>query len=474
MLRLRVFRWTATMSIEGGFMGSRTTSGTKNKRNEDRWILERINHEGAGIDAGAEFHFVAVGEDRATPCVRKFPTTTRGLYELADWLAEAKVETVAVEATGVYCGPLLEVLDARGFTVVLAKPSSLKAFNDRRKTDMLDCQWIQLLHTCGLLRGSHRPAPVAAIYRTYNRQRRMLVEHASEEVLRMQKSLTLMNIRMDQAVSDITGKTGMRILRAILKGERDPQELASMRDDRCAKGLEAIAEDLTGKYSDEHLFALDQAVRTWDHYQTLIAECTKRLEQQARAFEKKAERKDLPPARRKEHVRKNVLTFEARELFFELLGQDLTQIEGISTGTVSTFIAEVGADLDAFKGVKNFTSWLRASPGSNSSGGKNRSGKNLPTTNRLTTALQVAAQSLSRSQSALGAFYRRKRAQLGPEKAIKATAHKLARMIFFTLKYQRPYVDRGADEYIRRNAQRVLKAMEKHAKLLGYTLVKAA
>jgi transposase len=455
-------------------MGSATASGTKNKKREDRRILDRINQEAAGIDAGAEFHFAAVGEDRATPCVRKFPTTTRGLYELADWLAEAQVETVAVEATGVYCGPLLEVLDARGFTVVLAKPSSLKSVNDRQKTDMLDCQWIQLLHTFGLLRGSHRPTPRAAIYRTYSRQHRMLIEQASEQLLRIQKSLTLMNVRLDQAVSDITGKTGMRIIRAILKGERDPQELALMRDDRCAKGVEAIAEALTGKYSDEHLFTLDQAVRTWDHYQTMIAECTQRLEQQAQEFEKKAERKDLPPARRREHVRKNVLTFDARELFFELLGQDLTQIDGISTGTVSTFIAEVGTDLDAFAGVKNFTSWLRVSPGSNISGGKNRSGKNRYTTNRLTTALQLAAQSLSRSQSALGAFYRRKRAQLGPEKANKATAHKLARMIYFTLKNQRPYVDPGADEYLRRNAQRVLKTMEKRAKLLGYNLVKAA
>jgi transposase len=456
-------------------MGSRTTSGTKKKKStKHRRVFERINVNAAGIDCGAEEHYVAVPDDSAEPSVRSFGITTQGLYELADWLAEAGVDTVAVEATGVYCMPLLEVLEARGFHVLMAKPSSLESVNDCQKTDMVDCQWIQLLHTFGLLKGSHRPTEMVSVYRSYNRQRRMLIEHASEEILRMQKALTLMNIRIDQAVSDVTGATGMRIIRAILAGERDSRVLASMRDERCAKNEDAIAQDLFGKYSDEHLFALEQAVRTWDHYQVLIRECNERLEQQAKAFEKKADRKDLPKARRVEHTRKNVLPFDARTLFFELLGQDLTQIDGISTGTVSTFIAEVGTDLKAFKTVKNFTSWLRVSPGSNTSGGKNRSGKNRKTTNRLTTALQVAAQTLSRSNSALGVFFRRKRAQLGPQKAIKATANKLARMIFFTLKLQRPYVDPGPEYYIRRNESQILKSMEKKASLLGYKLVKAA
>ena len=455
-------------------MGSRTTSGTKKKSTKDRRVFDRINLNAGGIDVGAEYFFVAVPDDRAEPSTRIFGITTQCLYELADWMAEAGVDSVAVEATGVYCMPLLEVLEERGFNVLLAKPSSLKSVNDHQKTDMVDCQWIQLLHTFGLLKGSHRPTEMVAVYRSYNRQRRMLIEQASAEVLRMLKALTLMNIRIDQAVSDVTGVTGMRIIRAILAGERDSRVLASMRDERCAKNEDAIAQDLFGKYSDEHLFALDQAVRTWDHYQEQIRECSQRLEQQANAFQKKADRKDLPKARRAEQTRKNILPFDARTLFFELLGQDLTQIDGISTSTVSTFIAEVGTDLEAFKGVKNFTSWLRLSPGSNTSGGKNRSGKNHVTTNRLTTALQVAAQSLSRSNSALGAFFRRKRAQLGPQKAIKATANKLARMIFFTLKFQRPFVDPGPEYYVRRNASQVLKSMEKRANLLGYKLVKAA
>jgi transposase len=460
-------------------MGRGTTSGTKSPKSKSKSrkhnrVLDQINHNAAGIDAGAEFHYVAVPEERTTPAVRKFSTTTRGLYELADWLAEAGIDTVAIEATGVYCVPLLEVLEARGFRVVLAKPSSLKSVNDRQKSDMADCQWIQLLHTFGLLRGSFIPSESVATYRAYNRQRQMLIQQASTSIEHMKKALTSMNVRVELAVSDVTGKTGMAIIRAILSGERDPNVLAKMRDERCAKSEEGIAEALFGKYSDDHLFELDQAVRTWDHYRVLIAECNERLEEHAQTFQKRADRNDLPKARRVEHVRKNVLTFDARSLFFEMLGQDLTQIDGISTGTISAFVAEAGTNVDAFATDKNFASWLRLCPGNNTTGGKNRSGRNRPTTNRLATALRVAAQTLSRSRSALGAFYRRKRAQLGPEKAINAAAHKLARMIYFTLKYQRPYFDPGPDHYLQQHRQRILRTLEQRAKQLGYNLVKAA
>lgn len=450
----------------------RTASGTKGKKRNR--VFDLINHNAGGIEAGAEYHFVAVPEDRATPSVRKFSTTTRGLYELADWLVKCGVDTVAVEATGVYCVPLMEVLDARGLKVLLAKPTSLKAVNDRQKTDMVDCQWAQLLHTFGLLRPSFRPTQLVATFRSYSRQRRMLIEHASTSIEQMKKALTQMNIRVDQAVTDVTGKTGMSIIRAILAGERDPLELAKLRDERCAKSEEAIAEALFGKYADEHLFALDHAVRTWDHYQVLIAECNKRMEKQGEVFEKKASRDDIPKPRRIEHVRKNVLTFPARELFFELLGQDLTQIDGISTGTISTFIAEVGTSVDNFPTVKDFGSWLRVSPGSNTSGGKNKSGKNRSTTNRLTTALRIAAQTLERSKSAMGAFYRRLKARLGPEKAITATAHKLARMIYDTLKEQRPYIDPGPDYWVKKHQDKIIKQMQKRAAQFGYQLVKTA
>ncbi len=452
-------------------MTKRPSPGTGSKHSR---VWEQINEHAAGIDAGAEHHWVAVPAESASPSVRKFSTNTAGLYALADWIVECGVTTVAIEATGVYCVPVLEVLDARGIEVVLAKPSSLKSVNDRRKTDMLDCQWIQLLHTFGLLRSSLRPTPEVAVYRAYNRQRQMLIVQAATAIEHMKKALTAMNIRLDQAVTDVTGQTGMRIIREILQGERDPYVLAAMRDDRCAKSEASIAADLTGKWADHHLFALKQAVASWDHLQSLIKECNVEIEKQAETFEKKQSRSTVPEPRRIEHRRKNVLPFDARELFYEVLGQDLTQIDGISVGTVSAFIAEVGIDVSAFKTEKHFCSWLKACPGSNTSGGKNRSGKNRPTTNRLWTALRIAAQTLSRSRSALGAFYRRLRARLGPEKAIGAAAHKLARMIYFTLKFQRPYVDPGPDSYTQHHRDRIVRSMEKRARQLGYTLVKAA
>jgi transposase len=460
-------------------MSGRPSSGTGKQSNRKQKksgpIWEQVNEHAAGIDAGAEYHYVAVPKGSTSgPEVRKFLTNTRGLYELADWLDECGVSSVAVEATGIYCVPLLEVLDGRGLDVLLAKPSSLKSVNDRQKSDMMDCQWVQLLHTFGLLRRSYRPTPLVAEYRTYNRHRQMLIGQAATAIEHIKKALTSMNVRIDQAVSDVTGKTGMTIIRAILEGKRDPLVLAAMRDERCAKSEAMIADDLSGKWDEHHLFELGHAVRTWDHLQELIGECNQRLEKQAEKFDKKTSRETVPPPRRIEHVRKNVLAFDARELFFEIFGQDLTQIDGISTGTVSVLLAEVGTNVDAWNSEKHFASWLRACPGMNRSGGKNRSGRNRRTTNRLWTALRIAAQTLSRSKSALGAFYRRKRAHLGPEKAINAAAHKLARMIYFTLKHQRPYVDPGPDHYLRQHQDTILKSMQKRARQLGYTLIKAA
>jgi transposase len=453
-------------------MSQRRPPGTKPSKNSRIW--EQVNENAAGVDAGAEHHYVCVPEQEGRPSVRKFETNTRGLLEARDWLLECGVTTVAIEATGVFCMPLLEVLDQAEIEVVLIKPGALKSVNDRRKSDMIDCQWIQYLHSLGMFRKSFRPEKEMVAYRSYNRQRQMLVQHASTAIEHMKKALTLMNVRVDQAVSDVTGETGMRIIRAILRGERNPRVLAELRDDRCEKSVAAIAEDLTGKYTDHDLFALRQAVDRWDHIRGQILECDVALEKVATGLEKKGSAVDLPKARRIEHTRKNVFTFDARGLFFEVLGQDLTQIPGVSTGTISVFLAEVGVTVDKFETEKNFASWLRACPGSNKSGGKNRSSKNKKTTNRLWVALKIAAQTLNKSQTALGAFYRRKRAHLGPQAAVAVTAHKLARMIYFTIKHQRVYIDPGPDAYLEQFRDRMLKKMEKQARKLGYTLTKAA
>ena len=453
-------------------MAKRMPSGTK--RSKSNRLLEQINLNAAGIDAGKDEHWVAVPEDRCDRPVRSFQTRTTGLYELADWLAENGITTVAVEATGVYCMPLLEVLEARGIEAKLIKPSSLKAVNDTRKTDVVDCQWIQILHSFGLLRGAFRPNSEVAKLRTYTRHRRTLIEHAATAIEHMKKALIVMNVRLDRAVSDVTGRTGMDIVRAILAGERDPYKLATLRQETCAKSEDAIAEDLRGTWKDEYLFALAHAVRTWDHYQGLIHECNAAIERHLNTFERKADASAAPKPRRREHVRKQVFTFDARTLFFEILGHDLTQIDGISTSTVATLISEFGTDVSAWPTYRHLGSWLRVCPGSKISGGRRLSSRNSPTTNRAATALRLAAQSLERSQSALGAYYRRMKARLGPEKAINATAYKLARMIYFTLKNDRPYVDPGPDYYRRQNQDRAIKRLEKQARSLGFVITKAA
>ena len=389
-------------------------------------------------------------------------------------LLRCGIRRVAVEATGVYCQPLLAILERHGIETKLVKPSSLKAVNEYQKTDMLDCQWIQILETFGLLRAAFRPTPDISQIRVVVRERRDLIEQATQSINKMHKALTAMNVRLDLAVTDITGQTGVRIIHAILEGERDAAKLAALRDKRCVKTVAEIADALQGEYDDGHLLVLQNALELFKACHTLIERCDARIEQQVRALDPKASPDQLPQPRRKEHIRKNVLTFDAREAFFSVLGTDLTQIDGISTSTVCTFIAEVGTNVDAWPTEKHFCSWLRLSPGANKTGGKQRSAKNAPTANRLTTALHVAAQTLASSNSALGAFYRRMRARMGPDKAIKAAAHRLAQHIYFCVKHQRQYVDPGPQYYEIRNRERVLATLSRRARALGMTLIEAA
>lgn len=445
----------------------------RSKRRHSK-ALERINHNAAGIDAGSERHFVAVPEDRDTESVKSFGTVTSELYRLADWLVQCLIDTVAIEATGVYCIPLMEVLEARGITVVLVKPSSLKSVNDFHKSDMIDAQWIQTLHTFNLLRASFRPSKAVHALRTLARHRRSLIEDGADLINRISKTLVSMNIRLDQAVTDIAGETGMKILRSIIAGERNPEVLAKFRDKRCAKSEEQIAEALTGYYGDEQLLVLAQTMKQWDLIRLLISECDKDIERTAGRFEKKASRETMPKPRMKEKVRKNVLTFDARTVFYEALGVDLTQIDGVSTSTIAVIISEIGTNVDAWDNEKKFCSWLRVCPGANITGGKRRDARNRPTSNRVAIALRMAAQSLERSSSALGAFYRRLKARRGPEKAIRAAASKLARMIYHSIKEQRTYVDPGEGYFDQRHSARALKHLSKRAERLGYTLVKAA
>jgi transposase len=435
--------------------------------------LRRVNVNAAGIDIGAGQHYVAVpeGRDPQGRAVRQFGCFTDDLCALADWLSQCGIETVAMESTGVYWIPLFELLAERGFDVKLVDPRRLKNVPGR-KSDVLDCQWIQQLHTFGLLSGAFRPEDQICVLRSYLRQRAMLVRYASDHIRHMQKALEQMNVKLTQVVTDVTGVTGMGIIRAILGGERDPKRLAALRDERCKNTEETIARALEGNWRSEHLFELRQAVELVAFYEKQLAACDKQIEAHLRRFEDKSGGQALAVSR-KPKSRRGDPGFDARLHLLRLTGVDLTAIDGIEAHTALKVVSEIGVDMSRWPNEKCFASWLGLSPGSKITGGKLLSGRTKPCANRAATALRLAAWSLHRSRSALGAYYRRMKARLGPAKAITATAHKLARLIYRMLRFGTTYVDRGQEHYELRYRDRILRNLSRRARELGYELVKS-
>jgi transposase len=435
------------------------------KKNPD---LERINHQAAGIDIGSESHFVAVPPESCPTPVKQFGVFTRDLYAIADWLQECGVKTVAMESTGVYWVPLYEVLEERGFAVKLVDPGKAKNVSGR-KTDVLDCQWLQQLHSYGLLAGAFRPADEIVVLRGYTRQREMLVKSAATHIQHMQKALQQMNLRLDNVVSDITGETGMRILKAILGGERDVKKLGEMRDRRCQASAEEIAESLVGNYRQEHLFSLKQAVELFETYQEKILECETEMEKYLKSLPHK--REDEPPPL-PEGEKRNRLSFNVRDETWKLTGVDLFRINGLNSETVLRITSEVGVDVASrFPTEKQFSSWLGLSPNNKITGGKVLSSKTKTSSNRAAAAFRQAAVSAERSQSEIGAFYRRKKAHLGPAQAVTATAHKIARIYYHLMKTGEEYVDGGAQASDKKYQERVLSNLKKRARGLGFELV---
>jgi transposase len=432
--------------------------------------LAQVHLNAAGIDVGSEFHFVAVPADRDEQPVRRFSAFTADLVALADWLAHCGIETVVLESTGIYWIPLFELLESRGLEVLLVDPRRLKHVPGR-KTDVLDCQWLQQLHTFGLLSGAFRPADEVVVLRSYLRQRAMLVQYASQHIQHMQKALHQMNVKLDKVLSDITGATGMAILQAILDGERDPVTLAQLRDRRCQHDAETIAKALQGNWRDEHLFALRQALALFRAYHQQIADCDREIEAQLATMTDRSAGTKLPhqPRQRKKH--RNEPAFDMRESLHRVTGVDLTRIDGLDGHTVLKLISEIGTDMSRWKSVKHFTSWLGLCPGNKQSGGKLISGKTKRCANRAAAALRLAANGLHRSQTALGAYLRRMKARLGAPKAITATAHKLARLVYSTLKHGWTYIDKGADWYEQQFRDRLLKSLQSRALQLGYILI---
>jgi transposase len=333
--------------------------------------LVPINRRAAGVDIGATFHVAAVPADLDTEPVRSFRSFTADLNQLADWLVKLGITTVAMESTGVYWIPLFEILEARGLEVVLVNARDAKNVPGR-KTDVNDAQWIQQLHTYGLLRASFRPTADIAALRAYLRHRERLVEYAASHVQHMQKALMQMNVQLHHVVSDITGVTGMTILRAIVAGERNPDVLAQYRDVRCKASVETIREALIGNYRPEHLFALRQAIELYDTYGAKLKDCDVEIEQCLRSLPKDDETAspDPAPAPRARQAQKNEPRFEIRTLLYTLLGVDLTQIHGFGPYSVLRIVAECGAEMTRWPTAKHFTSWLTLAPGSKISGGK--------------------------------------------------------------------------------------------------------
>lgn len=420
--------------------------------------LRHINAHAAGIDIGSKSHFVAVPEGAAEQPVQEFSSFTDDLERMADWLAACGVTTVAMESTGIYWIPVFEILDSRGFEVRLVNARHVKNVPGR-KSDVLDCQWLQQLHTYGLLQGAFRPVDQVCALRAYVRQRMNLVRYAASHIQHMQKALAQMNLQLTNVVSDITGTTGMRIIKAILNGERNPQALASLRDPRCKNSVETISRSLHGNYRAEHLFSLRQAVELYEFYQAKIGDCDRQILEQLQKFD--AVPKDpngKPPA-----------TLE--EALQQIAGVDLTRIDGINSATALKIISEIGIDMSRWQSAKNFASWLGLCPGTKISGGKTLSSATKQVANRAATALRYAAFGLLNSKSALGAYMRRQRSRLGMPKAITATAHKLARQVYTILKHGYEYVDAGQEYYEERYRSRVIQNLRRKAQDMGFDLI---
>ena len=436
--------------------------------------LAAVNLHAAGIDIGAEAHYVAVPPSDDPQPVRRFGAYTVALEALADWLAACGITTVALESTGVYWIPLFELLETRGFEVLLVDPHQVQKIKGRPKSDVHDCQWLQRLHTFGLLASAFRPTDQVCVLRSYLRQRAMLLTYASHHIQHMQKALTQMNIKLQHVVSDVTGETGMAIIRAILAGERDPVTLARLRHYRCQHDEATIAKALHGQWREEHLFALAQAVALYDMYHQKIGECDRQIEAHLGTFAEHQDSEAVLPMVRPRKRTRNRPRFDVRGALHRMTGVDLTAIEGIDEPTALTIISEIGLDMGRWPTVKHFTSWLGLCPHHRVSGGKVLSRGTKPCANRAATALRLAASSLHRSQSALGAFFRRMKARLGAPKAITATAHKLARLIYTMLKHGSAYVRQRMVDDEHQYRDRMVQSLTRRAKALGYALVQTS
>ncbi len=436
--------------------------------------LEVVHPKAAGIDVGNEQHWVAVPPSLDADPVRQFGCFTADLMAMARWLQERGIETVAMQSTGVYWIALYEILEQHGIRVFLVNARDTKNLPGR-KSDVQECQWLLKLHVYGLLKNSFRPAEEICVMRTYWRQRQQHIADASRCVQRMQKALTQMNLQLANVISDISGWTGQAIIQAILKGKRDPHELAKLCDPRIKASKATVAKSLEGNWRPELLFVLQQESETYANFQRRIRECDEALEKHYQTITSKADPQMLPELRRDKRPHGNVPgAFDLRDELYRVSGVDLTAIDGINILTAQTLLAEVGPDISKFDTEAHFVSFLGLSPSNKISGGKVVGRDKRKTANRAGLALRMAASTLLRSQTYLGAQYRRLRSKLGAPKAMKAMANKLARIAYRMLKHGEAYVDKGKEFYEQRYRQQQVKMLTKKAAELGLQLVQPA
>jgi len=444
-------------------------------QNEDL-SLDVVHPDAAGIDIGNESHYVAVPPSRDPHAVRCFGCTTAELKAMADWLKQCGMRTVAMQSTGVYWIAVFDILEAAGLEVYLVNARETKNLPGR-KTDVQESQWLMKLHTYGLLRNSFRPSREIRMLRTYWRQRHDLVRSAARHIQRMQKALTQMNIQLANVISDISGATGQTIIKAILQGERDSRELAAYRDVRVKASEEEIAQALEGNWQDDQLFVLEQELAGYEFCQKQMAECDRQLAQYLGQMEDRSQGDTLPTETRKGRRKKkkgNAPQFDLRQDLFRITGTDLTQIDGIDVMTAMTILSEVGGNMSKWKTENHFVSWLKLSPDNKISGGKVIGKGRMPTNNRATSALKMAASTLRASDTYLGAQFRRFRSRLGPPVATKAMAAKLARLIYRMLRYGMKYVDQGAEFYEAQYRKQQVSYLKRRAAQLGLQIIEPA
>lgn len=444
--------------------------------------LPILHPNAAGIDIGSKSHFVAVPLGRDETHVKEFLGFTADLSKMVEWLKKCKIEMVVMESTGVFWIPVFEILDQNGFEVKLVNARHVKNVS-AHKTDVEDCQWLQQLATFGLLKGAFRPKDDMVQLRAYLRHRDNLIKSAAVHIQHMQKALTQMNLQIHNVISDITGKTGMAIIRSIVAGNRDPKALASLRDERCHNSVETITKSLEGNYRKEHLFTLGQALDLYDVYVKKIAECDIEIQNKVKVLETKPlqeklkveEANQIPlkkPKERKQKLKKHEFPMEMGNELIRITGVDLKKIPGIGVSTILYTISEIGVDMSPWRTSKHFASWLGLSPGNKVSGGKRLSGRTKPCANRVAIMLRMAANSLYNADCSLGAYLRRMKMRLGSPKAITACAHKLAKLLYCMLKYGWEYVEKGVKFYEDMYQARKEASLKRKAMEMGYKLVR--